>query len=354
MKVDFLIIGQGLSGTFLSFYLKKAGKTFLVIDDEKPNAASRIASGVINPVTGRRIVKTWKIDELMPFAFSAYKEISDFLKIPSCIHEGAVLNMHTTKQMQQAFNNRLQNDPSDYIQLCANEDNWSEYFNFEFGIGETYPVLIINLFDLLRNWRRYLMNSKYLQEEHFEEESCFREDHIIRYKNIEAKKLIYCDGASVASNPYFNKLPFAYNKGEALIVSIPKLPRDFIYKQGLSMVPWRNEDLFWIGSTYEWRFPDDLPSASFKERVETYLKNNLKLPFKVVEHFSGIRPANSERRPFVGFHPIYLNVGILNGMGTKGCSLAPYFAHQLVQNILTGTSIDKEADIHRFSVQRFD
>lgn len=198
------------------------------------------------------------------------------------------------------------------------------------------------------------MNSKYLQQEHFEEESCFREDHIIRYKNIEAKKLIYCDGASVASNPYFNKLPFAYNKGEALIVSIPKLPRDFIYKQGLSMVPWRNEDLFWIGSTYEWRFPDDLPSASFKERVETYLKNNLKLPFKVVEHFSGIRPANSERRPFVGFHPIYINVGILNGMGTKGCSLAPYFAHQLVQNILTGTLIDKEADINRFSMQHFD
>lgn len=354
MKVDFLIIGQGVSGTFLSFYLMKAGKTFLVIDDGQPNAASRIASGVINPITGRRIVKTWKIDELMPFAFSSYKKISDFLKIPSCILEGIALNMHTTRQMQQAFDYRLQNEPGDYIRPCIRENNWKQYFNFEFGIGEIHPVFIINLFDLLAHWRRHLIDSNFLLSEHFDSENCLVEEDIIRYKNIEAHKIIYCDGVSAASNPYFKKLPFAYNKGEALVVSIPKLPRDFIYKQGFSMVPWSNEDLFWIGSTYEWDFQNDLPSENFKERVEACLKNNLRLPYKIVAHFSGIRPANTERRPFVGFHPTYKNVGILNGMGTKGCSLAPYFAHQLVQNILTGTSIDKEADINRFTARYFN
>jgi hypothetical protein len=42
-------------------------------------------------------------------------------------------------------------------------------------------------------------------------------------------------------------------------------------------------------------------------------------------------------------------VGILNGMGTKGCSLAPYFAYQLVQNITQGSPIRPDADIRRFS-----
>src|SRR5215204_1571960 len=64
---EFLIIGQGISGTWLSYYLQKANKSFVVIDNDQPNSASRVAAGIINPVTGRRIVKTWMIDELLSF-----------------------------------------------------------------------------------------------------------------------------------------------------------------------------------------------------------------------------------------------------------------------------------------------
>jgi hypothetical protein len=51
----------------------------------------------------------------------------------------------------------------------------------------------------------------------------------------------------------------------------------------------------------------------------------------------------------VGFHPIHTEIGILNGMGTKGCSLAPYFAKQLVDNILYRKPIAAEADVNRHS-----
>jgi len=42
-------------------------------------------------------------------------------------------------------------------------------------------------------------------------------------------------------------------------------------------------------------------------------------------------------------------VGILNGMGTKGCSLAPFFAKQLADHIISGNEILVEADIKRFT-----
>ena len=74
----------------------------------------------------------------------------------------------------------------------------------------------------------------------------------------------------------------------------------------------------------------------------------LRVPFRVVEHIAALRPATLERRPFVGFHPLYPAVGILNGMGTKGCSLAPYFARQLVQQMVSGVGIQADADILRF------
>ena len=73
MQVETLIVGQGLCGTWLSFWLQQSGANFLVIDENKANSATKVASGIINPVTGRRMVKTWMADELIAFADYAYK-----------------------------------------------------------------------------------------------------------------------------------------------------------------------------------------------------------------------------------------------------------------------------------------
>ena len=81
IQAEFLIVGQGISGTFLSWYLQKAQRSFFVIDHFEANASSRVAAGIINPVTGRRIVKTWMIDALLPFALNAYQEFGSHLGI---------------------------------------------------------------------------------------------------------------------------------------------------------------------------------------------------------------------------------------------------------------------------------
>ena len=68
MKVDYLIIGQGIAGTLLAYFLQKKGASILVIDDAYERAATQVAAGIINPITGRRYVKSWRVDELIPFA----------------------------------------------------------------------------------------------------------------------------------------------------------------------------------------------------------------------------------------------------------------------------------------------
>jgi glycine/D-amino acid oxidase-like deaminating enzyme len=142
-------------------------------------------------------------------------------------------------------------------------------------------------------------------------------------------------------------LPYARNKGEALIVEIPGLPATNIYKQGLSIVPWKDE-LFWVGSTYEWEYADLYPTERFRKTAEEQLKHWLKIPFRIVDHFASERPATVERRPFVGLHPLFPSIGIFNGMGTKGCSLAPYFAHEFTQHLVYGKPLTPEADVQRF------
>ncbi len=90
-------------------------------------------------------------------------------------------------------------------------------------------------------------------------------------------------------------------------------------------------------------------TPAFKQKMIMQLQNWLKLPFEVVEHLASVRPANVERRPFVGLHPQAMSVGILNGMGTKGCSLAPFFAKQLADHLVDGCAIYQDADVARFT-----
>src|ERR1700732_5139990 len=108
MQTDVLIIGQGICGTFLSRELERAGLSYMIIDEERSSAASRAAAGLINPVTGRRIVTTWMIDELLPFAREAYE--------PEFIRAVSVVDFFPTAQMRLAFLERYAEDPQ-YLRL---------------------------------------------------------------------------------------------------------------------------------------------------------------------------------------------------------------------------------------------
>ena len=159
--------------------------------------------------------------------------------------------------------------------------------------------------------------------------------------------MIATEGAAGNSSPYFKDLPFRYNKGEALIIAAPDLPRNYIYKLRYSIVPWGEKDLFWVGSTYQWEYENSLPTEAFKTAVLAFLDEELAVPFTVKDHISSVRPASVNRRPFAGFHKEYTNIGILNGLGTKGCSLAPYLAISFREHLFSGKAFHPEVDIDK-------
>lgn len=346
MRVDYLIIGQGISGTFLSYYLYKENKSFIVIDNNNKNSPSRIASGIINPVTGRRMVTVWMAEEVIPFAWNAYRQIGHELNIEAIAHKN-ILDFFPNPFMRESFLKRVE-EGNEYIHPYPEQNHFNPYFNYEFGCGEIRPVYIVNNDVLLPAWRNTLKENEQLLEEDFDISALKIHPDKTAYKKIIANKIIFCDGAAGIENPYFKQLPFAPNKGEALIVEIPGLPDHNVYKKSMTLVPLAEKDIFWIGSSYQWDFDNTEPTEAFRKNTEQVLKEWLKIPFKILEHRSGIRPATLERRPFAGMHPLYPNAGILNGMGTKGYSLAPFFAKQLTDHLLYNSSISPEAGIDRF------
>jgi glycine/D-amino acid oxidase-like deaminating enzyme len=346
MYVDYLIIGQGISGTWLSYYLQKEKQSFLVIDNGNKTSPSRIAAGIINPVTGRRHVEVWMADEILPFTNSAYAELGNELGI-TAISQKNIIDLFPSPQMRQSFMQRVE-EKNEYVSALEEQNVFSDFFNYNFGCGQIAPVYTVHLDIILPAWRNQLQEKGLLLEEEFECSSLKINNEEIRYKDITTNKIIFCDGNSSADNPYFSLLPFAPNKGEMLLLEIPDLPITNIFKKGMMLAPLSTKGLWWIGSNYAWEFDNPDPTPAFKEKTETLLKEWLKVPFKIIAHLAGVRPATLERRPFVGFHPLHPAIGILNGMGTKGCSLAPYFARQLVDQILYNKPLNPEADIHRF------
>ncbi|MSU51811.1 MAG: FAD-binding oxidoreductase [Opitutaceae bacterium] len=76
MPTPIVIVGQGLAGTLLAWELERNGVDFAIIDAGSSwGKASAVATGIINPITGQRLVKSWRVDELLPLARAAYREL---------------------------------------------------------------------------------------------------------------------------------------------------------------------------------------------------------------------------------------------------------------------------------------
>jgi glycine/D-amino acid oxidase-like deaminating enzyme len=345
MVVDCIIVGQGICGTLLSRELTLAGKTVLTVDLPDKYASGKAASGMMNPVTGMRMAKAWMADELLPVARQVYQQVATELNC-SLLQTTGIIDFHRTADEKKLFYERMQQ----YTGYLAPEDEklWLPYFHAPYGIGRVTQGMLVNMKLLQQKYREQLANTGRLLEEQFDLQHCTTENGRIQYKDIAALYLIFCDGPAVMNNPWFRQLPFSLNKGEALIADIPGLPRGEVFKSDIKITPWE-QDLFWVGTSFDWNYTTPEPSAAFRTATELAMKHWLKLPFTIQGHLSGIRPATVGQKPVVGMHPQHRQIGIFNGMGSKGCTQAPYFARQLAAHVVNGTPIHPEASINRFS-----
>ena len=62
---DFIIIGQGIAGSVLSWRLIEKNIKFLVINDSSKINSSNSALGLYNPITGKKFVETWNSNEII-------------------------------------------------------------------------------------------------------------------------------------------------------------------------------------------------------------------------------------------------------------------------------------------------
>ncbi len=349
IQKDFIIVGQGIAGTMLAFAAQKAGKSLMVINQDKPFTASKVSAGLINPITGRKFVKSWMMDELLPTAIETYQELSDILNAPFFQSKNIIRAFSNNKDENNWF---VRSDVPSYQQYIQEETDLGAYQNAiqpAFGYGEVAGGGRVNINELLHLFHSYLIKREEYLEEKFDYAALKMSTEGVIYKNIKARKVIFCEGIGVQTNPFFNYLPVQGNKGEVLIAKIPNLNAAKIIKQRLFLVPLGNET-YWVGSTYFNDFETTQPSEKGYQTLVEKLQQILSIPFEIVAHKAAIRPTVPDRRPLIGRHPKFQNMVLFNGMGTKGASIAPYWATQLIECLATDEALESTVNISRYSI----
>ncbi len=346
-KTDFLIVGSGLAGSILALELLRAGSSVTVITDSSRSSSSRVAGGLINPVTGKYLAKTWLADELFSGLETYYTGLENLFSV-SFYHKSGLFRPftgaeHRKSSLAQIEKHGLEN----YIGIRQAGDAFSSSFRSDSEGMYSSMAGWLDMPVFLDAATFYLQQYVEWVDTVFDFAGLTLHDHGVRFREWEASRVIFCEGYYARNNPYFNWLPFNPVKGETLLGVIEDYGVSTIVNQGKWIIPLGN-DRVRLGATYSWHELDFESTPKGCEELLQAAAKMLKRPFTLTGQQAGVRPATKDRRPFLGKHPQYDPLWIFNGLGTKGVSLAPWFARQLVRNILHGELIHPEANIERF------
>ena len=345
--VDYAIIGQGLAGSLIAHFLRQRGRRIHVFDDGHCSSSSTVAAGIINPITGWRFVKSWRIDELLPFAKQTYRSLEHHLRADFLMETDIIRSIHSQKDQNNWL---VRSALPDYAPYMADEVDWT---GFEkqiyppFSAGTVQQGCRLNCGKFLEEYKKALIEDSQYSEQVVRETDLAQLLAGQAIDGVATTAVIDCRGYRSKIEGPFQQLPFGGSKGEVLLVKIPNARFSRLFKNRIFIVP-MEDDLYWIGSAYENDFKDDRPTEKGKQTLREKLEAALRVPYEIVDHRAAIRPTVKDRRPFLGTHPEIPNLHIFNGLGTKGASLGPFFAEQLAAHLCEGAPLDDTVNIARF------
>jgi glycine oxidase len=343
-KKDFILVGQGLAGSIFALELLKQGKSVLVIDNPTLSSCSKVAGGIYNPVVFKRLTQSWMADTTLPYMFDFFME-AEKLFTTKLIHKSKITRVFANENEESLWKKKAVNELSDII---AGEIHSPENeLNF---LTNNYAYVtqggFVDVPEFLKQTKHYLEKRDSLVNDTFDFSSLSQNE--IKYKEVSADKIIFCQGHLSTQNKFFFQIKFKPAKGEVLIIYCEELKTTSVINKDIFILPLPDKNYFKVGATYNWDDLTDIPTEEAKKSLLEKLKSLLPYPFKIIKHEAGVRPSTIDRRPVIGFHPEHKNIGIFNGFGTKSVMLAPWFAKHFCSFMENKTELLHEINCKRF------
>lgn len=340
---DVIVIGQGLAGTTLAWQLRRRGQSVVVIDREHGVSASRIAAGLMTPVTGKRLAKSWRWETLHPAAMAFYRAIERDTNTP-LLHQKPALRLFLDEAERGEYRKRSTGMLAGLVRETQFNRDWLISPPGAFEMPDAARLDVSRYLDVSRGV--FERDQAYLRAEVEPAHDLELRSESMRLPrlNLEARLLVFCRGFTAALDPWFGSIRFNAAKGEILTVRIAGFAEERVVHRGIWLAP-IGGGLFRAGSTYEWDHLNNLPTPGRRTEIESRLRQFLRLPFEVIGHEAAVRPVIDAGFPVLGRHPSEPRLAYFNGLGSKGSLLAPYFAEQLAASLLGEREADPEVDV---------
>ncbi|MFK7750063.1 MAG: NAD(P)/FAD-dependent oxidoreductase [Kordia sp.] len=343
--IDYIIVGLGLAGIAFCEELEAAGKNFVVFEDNSQKS-STVAGGLYNPVILKRFTPVWNADEQLEVALPFYEALEKKLQTQFDEKLAVMRRFADVEEQNMWF------EASDKPKLSRYLDtklitNTNTAVNASFSMGRVKETGRIFTGKLLKAYREYLQDKNYLRNESFQYDKLKISGDSLAYQNIQATKIVFCEGFGIKQNPYFSYLPLNGTKGELLTINAPNLQVATVVKSSVFILPMGN-DTYRIGATYNWEDKTNIPTEEAKQELTEKLSKLIQCEYEIIDQVAGIRPTVADRRPLVGTHPKHAQLAVLNGLGTRGVMIGPTVAKQLYNHLTHHAVLPNEINIKRF------
>lgn len=310
----------------------------MIIDRGERITASRIAAGLITPLTGRRLARTTRYDECYRQASAFYRriEVEQNLQL---LTEKSAIRIFVDEEERRLFEQKFSSDDID-ITAMTNEQGQL------FGI-EMRNAARLNVRRFLDHTRAYFSSlGQYLKADlHADEDIQVTEDRVsVASLDIGSNAVVFCQGWQPSSNRWFPDIPDGPAKGEILRVKLSSYDDNKVVHRGVWIVPDLCEDhlgRFLVGATYDRHQLNQEPTASGRQELLNGLQQITQATPEVTEHVAAVRAGTKRRKPILGQHPEHDRVFVLNGLGSRGSLLAPV-AGDILKNMLLGEAVNED------------
>lgn len=343
MNLDVIVIGGGLAGALTAFRFVSRGRGVCLVDDGRLDAGTRVAAGVINPISGQRLAMPKFYEAWLPETIAAYRELE--------VITGRVLikRFPAVRIFQDAVERDVwirRSAAPVYRQVVGRMFPGSPLgrrFHAPHGAGEVLGVWVVDMSGVVEACLESRNLDVVRVDEHVGWNDVTRRDGLWHWGEVAAPWIVWCDGPNVLSSPFAREIPWEVSVGEILKIRVPGLPEDHVVFGAKYLVPVGGER-FLVGATYDRSRSCARPSEAGREELVAVLDEWLQAEWTVEAHQAGMRVNTRRRAPLAGVYDENRKIALLNGLGSRGALCAPVLAERLVRKVETGEPMPTEVD----------
>lgn len=306
---------------------ERAGIAFEVIDAGHAAAASRVGAGLISPLTGRRLVPTWRFAEWREEVWNIYRYWEHELGLP-LVREVKIRRFFQNEEQRGWFESRRAVPEVAAWVTDIDDHGW--------GLQGALQVETGRLIAALRErWQRrgQLVERRVAAE---------------GPSAAERPPTIWCVGGTIGA---VLPLPWQSSRGELVRGRIEGMDPTTVLNDGHWLLPGEAGDVR-VGSTFD---RDNLTLETSAAGQAELIAAAERLAGQVLQDPQGdvgLRVTVPDRRPVAGWTDPARVRGVLGGLAAKGALWAPVLAQQWCADGLVGDQLDPAARVTRFKAGR--